>query len=248
MTENRLTEAQAIQCAAVTENWKQIRARMAEAALRSGRQPSEVTLLAATKTVDPEVINHAIGLGLTHMGENRVQELCAKYDRLHRDNVNIQLIGHLQTNKVRQIADKVTTIQSVDSLRLAQEISRVCQKQNRMMDVLLEVNIGGEAQKSGIAPELLEELYDQTMALPMLRVRGLMTIPPVCETETQVRKYFSQMRQLFLDIQAKKSDNVYIDCLSMGMSQDYEAAILEGATMVRVGSSLFGARSYPAVR
>jgi uncharacterized pyridoxal phosphate-containing UPF0001 family protein len=103
-------------------------------------------------------------------------------------------------------------------------------------------------QKSGIAPELLEELYDQTMALPMLRVRGLMTIPPVCETETQVRKYFSQMRQLFLDIQAKKSDNVYIDCLSMGMSQDYEAAILEGATMVRVGSSLFGARSYPTVR
>jgi pyridoxal phosphate enzyme (YggS family) len=182
------------------------------------------------------------------MGENRVQELCAKYDRLHRDGVDIHLIGHLQTNKVRQIADKVSTIQSVDSLRLAQEISRVCQKQGRTMDVLLEVNIGGEMQKSGIAPELLEELYDQTMALPMLRVRGLMTIPPVCETETQVRKYFSQMRQLFLDIQAKKSDNVYIDCLSMGMSQDYEAAILEGATMVRVGSSLFGARSYPTVR
>ncbi len=248
MTENQLTEAQVIQCAAVTENWKRIQERMAEAALRSGRQPSDVTLLAATKTVDPEVINHAIGLGLTHMGENRVQELCTKYDRLHRDGVNIQLIGHLQTNKVRQIVDKVTTIQSVDSLRLAQEISRVCQKQNKSMDVLLEVNIGGEMQKSGIAPELLEELYDQTMALPMLRVRGLMTIPPVCETETQVRKYFSQMRQLFLDIQAKKSDNVYIDCLSMGMSQDYEAAILEGATMVRVGSSLFGARSYPTVR
>jgi pyridoxal phosphate enzyme (YggS family) len=248
MTENQLTEAQMIQCAAVTENWKRIQERMAEAALRSGRQPSDVTLLAATKTVDPEVINHAIGLGLTHMGENRVQELCTKYDRLHRDGVNIQLIGHLQTNKVRQIVDKVTTIQSVDSLRLAQEISRVCQKQNKSMDVLLEVNIGGEMQKSGIAPELLEELYDQTMALPMLRVRGLMTIPPVCETETQVRKYFSQMRQLFLDIQAKKSDNVYIDCLSMGMSQDYEAAILEGATMVRAGSSLFGARSYPTVR
>jgi pyridoxal phosphate enzyme (YggS family) len=248
MTENQLTEAQVIQCAAVTENWKRIQERMAEAALRSGRKPSDVTLLAATKTVDPEVINHAIGLGLTHMGENRVQELCTKYDRLHRDGVNIQLIGHLQTNKVRQIVDKVTTIQSVDSLRLAQEISRVCQKQNKSMDVLLEVNIGGEMQKSGIAPELLEELYDQTMALPMLRVRGLMTIPPVCETETQVRKYFSQMRQLFLDIQAKKSDNVYIDCLSMGMSQDYEAAILEGATMVRVGSSLFGARSYPTVR
>jgi pyridoxal phosphate enzyme (YggS family) len=160
MTENQLTEAQMIQCAAVTENWKRIQERMAEAALRSGRQPSDVTLLAATKTVDPEVINHAIGLGLTHMGENRVQELCTKYDRLHRDGVNIQLIGHLQTNKVRQIVDKVTTIQSVDSLRLAQEISRVCQKQNKSMDVLLEVNIGGEMQKSGIAPELLEELYD----------------------------------------------------------------------------------------
>ena len=246
MTEKISIEQLQRQCADVTENWKHLQERIAAAAARAGRDRSEITLLAASKTVAPEVINHAIGLGLTHIGENRVQELCAKYDYLHTDKVQVHLIGHLQTNKVRQCADKVQMIQSVDSLRLAQEISRVCVKLDRRMDVLLEVNIGGEAQKSGIAPAELTELCLQTAQLPMLTVRGLMTIPPVCTQNGEVQKYFSKMYQLFLDMKAKKLDNVYMDCLSMGMSQDYEAAIEAGATMIRVGSSLFGARTYPA--
>lgn len=245
MTENPSIEELAARCAAAEENWKRVQERMEAAAARAGRSRSEVTLLAATKTVPPEVINHVIGLGLTHMGENRVQELCEKYDRLALSGVQVHMIGHLQTNKVRQVADKVNMIQSVDSLHLAQEISRVCTKLNRPMDVLIEVNVGGEEQKSGVAPEQLEELCAQAAALPMLTVRGLMTVPPVCEHEADVHKYFSKMSRLFLDMQAKKTDNVYMQILSMGMSHDYEAAIAEGATMVRVGSALFGARQYP---
>jgi pyridoxal phosphate enzyme (YggS family) len=245
MMEKISTEALQMQCAAVTENWQRLQERMAAAAARAGRKREEITLLAASKTVTPEVINHAIGLGLTHIGENRVQELCAKYDQLQTDCVQVHLIGHLQTNKVRSVVDKVQMIQSVDSLHLAQEISRICVKQNRSMEVLLEVNIGGEEQKGGVAPEQLEELCAQTAQLPMLTVRGLMTVPPICAKESEVQKYFSKMYRLFLDKKAKKLDNVYMDCLSMGMSQDYQAAIAAGSTMVRVGSSLFGARAYP---
>lgn len=244
MMENPLSEELKRRCDAVSENWKSIQERMAQAALRSGRSRSDVTLLAATKTVPAPVICHALDLGLTHIGENRVQELCEKYDAVRRPGISVQMIGHLQTNKVRQTADKVDMIQSVDSLRLAQEISRVCVRLNRPMDILLEVNIGREPQKSGMRPEQLDELSAQIAQLPMLTVRGLMTVPPVCEKETEIHKYFSEMYRLFLDMKAKKTDNVYMDCLSMGMSHDFEAAIAEGATMIRVGSALFGERVY----
>lgn len=244
MTGNPSFESMRARCATFDENWARINESVAQAALRSGRAASDITLLAATKTVPVPVIVHALDHGLTHIGENRVQELLEKYDAVRRPWVQVEMIGHLQTNKVRQIADKVDRIQSVDSLRLAQEISRVCTKLRRPMAVLIEVNIGREAQKSGVYPERLDELIGQVAQLPMLTVRGLMTVPPVCDREADVHKYFSQMYRLFLDRRAKKSDNVYMDCLSMGMSHDFEAAIAEGATMVRIGSALFGERDY----
>ncbi len=247
MTENPLfDEALRSRCAAFDENWARINDAVAQAAQRSGRTAADITLLAATKTVPAPVIAHALDCGLRDIGENRVQELLEKYDAVRRPGVRIEMIGHLQTNKVRQIADKVDQIQSVDSLRLAREISRQCAQIHRPMDVLIEVNIGREAQKSGVLPEQLDELIAQVAELPMLTVRGLMTVPPVCDRDADVHKYFSQMCRLFLDRRAKKSDNVYMDCLSMGMSHDFEAAIAEGATMVRIGSALFGARDYSA--
>ena len=242
MTENMSVDATALRCATVTENWKRIREQMQEAALRAGRDEREITLLAATKTVPAEVINHAIGLGVTHIGENRVQELCSKYDALDKANCEIHLIGHLQTNKVRQIADKVCMIQSVDSLRLAEEISRVCAAHEKKMRVLVEVNVGNEENKSGILPEQAEEFCSQIAQFPAIQVCGLMAIPPICEKETEIREYFAQMRKLFLDIRAKKLDNIHMEHLSMGMSGDFAAAIQEGSTMIRVGSALFGSR------
>ncbi len=229
---------------ALEENLKRIRAEIAEAAIRSGRRPEDVTLLAATKTVPVEVINHGIGLGLDHIGENRVQELCDKYDALERDQTDVQFIGHLQTNKVKYLIGKVSMIQSVDSMKLAQEISRLSMRENQNMNVLVEVNIGREANKSGVLPEALSELLEEISSLPSLRVRGLMAIPPADADETAAQRYFSKMFEYFIDMKHKKLDNVSMDVLSMGMSADYAQAILAGANMVRVGSALFGARNY----
>lgn len=244
MTEKKFDEELSEKLAAAEENLKRVREQMAQAEQRAGKKPGEVILLAATKTVAPEVINRVIALGVDHIGENRVQELCAKFDSLELSHCEAQMIGHLQTNKVRQVADKVNTIQSVDSIRLAQEISRVCVKLGKTMNILVEVNIGGEENKSGICPEGAWELCCAAAELPGIHVGGLMTIPPVCETEEQARGYFSKMNQLFVDMKGKKHDNITMDCLSMGMSGDFEAAILEGATMVRVGSAIFGKRIY----
>ena len=232
--------------AQVEENFKIISERVAEAAVRSGRRPEDVTLLAATKTVPAEVINHAIRCGLRCIGENRVQEFMEKYERLDLNaGVTAHIIGRLQTNKVKYIADKVDCIQSVDSVKLAAEISRQAEKHGRRMPVLVEVNIGGEESKGGIQPAVLEDFLSEIALYPGIQVDGLMTIPPICENIKELRNYFSRMQQYFIDIQAKKLDNVSMNCLSMGMSSDYEEAILCGATMVRVGSSLFGARIYP---
>ena len=228
----------------IRDNIRRVRERIAAACLRAGRSPEEITLMGVTKTVSPAHINAAIAEGITHIGENRVQEYLGKRDELMLDGVKTALIGHLQTNKVRQVADKVNTIQSVDSIRLAQEISRVCVKLGKTMNILVEVNIGGEENKSGICPEGAWELCCAAAELPGIHVGGLMTIPPVCETEEQARGYFSKMNQLFVDMKGKKHDNITMDCLSMGMSGDFEAAILEGATMVRVGSAIFGKRIY----
>ena len=234
---------------AVAENFRVISDRVAEAAIRSGRRPEDVTLLAATKTVPAEIINHAIDCGLRYVGENRVQEFMEKYDKIRWDaGVTGHIIGRLQTNKVKYIADKVSCIQSVDSVKLAKEISKHCERLHRRMPVLVEVNIGDEESKGGIQPENLEAFLCEISALPGISVNGLMTIPPICEEKAQLCNYFSRMHQYFIDIGAKKLDNVSMNCLSMGMSSDYEEAILCGATMVRVGSSLFGARIYPEIK
>ena len=192
----------------VAQNVRAIMQQVRDTALQAGRDPSEVQVMAVTKTVDPVLVNAAIGAGITLLGENKAQELCAKYDSYHKDGVQIHFIGHLQTNKIRQIVDKVSMVESVDSIKLAREIDRHCAAIGKVMDVLLEVNIGREENKTGIFPELLPALLEEAGKLEHIRVRGLMTIPPVCETEEEVLQYFSQMRQLFIDIKQKKYDNI----------------------------------------
>lgn len=226
------------------ENLKVIRENIAEAALKAGKQEQDIILLAATKTVPVEVINHGIRLGIDYIGENKVQELLSKYDELELARCDCQFIGHLQTNKVRQLIGKVSMIQSVGSLKLAQEISRLSAGRGLSTDILVEVNIGREENKSGVLPEGLVELLEQISSLPAIQVRGLMAIPPVSENISDTMRYFTNMSQYFVDIKAKKIDNVTMDYLSMGMSADYAPAIEAGANMVRVGSALFGARIY----
>ena len=228
----------------VAQNVRAIMQQVRDTALQAGRAPSEVQVMAVTKTVDPVLVNAAIGAGITLLGENKAQELCAKYDSYHKDGVQIHFIGHLQTNKVRQIVDKVSMVESVDSVKLAREIDRHCAAIGKVMDVLLEVNIGREENKTGIFPELLPALLEEAGKLEHIRVRGLMTIPPVCETEEEVLQYFSQMRQLFIDIKQKKYDNISMEILSMGMSADYLAAVRCGSNIVRIGTAMFGQRNY----
>ena len=228
----------------VAQNVRAIMQQVRDTALQAGRDPSEVQVMAVTKTVDPVLVNAAIGAGITLLGENKAQELCAKYDSYHKDGVQIHFIGHLQTNKVRQIVDKVSMVESVDSIKLAREIDRHCAAIGKVMDVLLEVNIGREENKTGIFPEQLPALLEEAGKLEHIRVRGLMTIPPMCETEEEVLQYFSQMRQLFIDIKQKKYDNISMEILSMGMSADYLAAVRCGSNIVRIGTAMFGQRNY----
>ncbi len=228
----------------VEYNYKLINERISEAALKSGRSREDITFLAATKTVDAATINHAISLGLDHIGENRVQELLSKYNDYNLKKCSLQFIGHLQTNKVRQIIDKVDLIQSVDSVKLATEISKQSVKINKTTDVLVEVNIGKEENKSGVMPEMLEELLCQISQMEGISVKGLMAIPPICDSTQKISKFFNNMHNIFIDISQKKIDNISMNILSMGMSSDYYEAILAGANMVRIGSSLFGARNY----
>ena len=173
-----------------------------------------------------------------------MQELLSKYDGYDLSKASLQFIGHLQSNKVRQIVDKVDMIQSVDSVKLATEIAKQSLKHNKSTDILLEVNIGKEESKSGVFPEQLEELCCAVSQLEGVNVKGLMTIPPICDDPKIISAYFSSMYNLFIDIKGKKLDNICMDFLSMGMSSDYEEAIKCGANMVRIGSSLFGARIY----
>ena len=228
----------------VKKNYFEITENITRAAEKSGRKYEDITFLAATKTVEPAVINHAVSLGLRYIGENKVQELLSKYDEYDLKNCDLQFIGHLQTNKVRQIIDKVSMIQSVDSVKLANEISKQSIKNSLVSNILLEVNIGREENKSGVLEEELDELIEKISAMPNIQIRGLMTIPPVCEKKIEVCKFFDKMYKLFIDISSKKSGNVYMDYLSMGMSDDYEEAVLCGANMVRIGSRLFGSRIY----
>lgn len=228
----------------VEYNYKLINERIAEAAQKVGKKREDITFLAATKTVEAEIINHAISLGLDHIGENKVQELLSKYEKYNLENTSLQFIGHLQTNKVKQIVGKVDLIQSVDSLKLASEISKQSLKIDKNTDILVEVNIGREENKSGVFPENLEELLCQIAQLDGISVKGLMAIPPICDTSQKISEYFNNMHNIFIDISQKKLDNISMTILSMGMSSDYYEAILEGSNMVRIGSSLFGARNY----
>lgn len=224
------------------ENFKQITENIARAAEKSGRKTEDITLLAATKTVDVSVINHAIQSGIKFIGENRVQEFLSKYKNYLPAHKHF--IGHLQTNKVKDIIDKVELIHSVDSHRLAEEISKQAVKRGITANILLEINIGNEESKSGF---VYEEVYDAVQKISTfdgIKIKGLMAIPPVCEKPQQNIPYFSKMNKLFIDIGNKKIDNSSMDILSMGMSDDYEAAIAEGATMVRLGTALFGRRNY----
>ena len=228
----------------VAENLKVIRENMAEAAVKSGRRPEDITLLAATKTVPVEVINRSIELGVDHIGENRVQELAAKYDGYLLSRCRLHFIGHLQANKVKYLIGKVAMIESVDSVKLVREISRLSVRDGMTTDILLEVNIGREPNKSGVLPEKLPELLEEASSMPAVKVRGLMAIPPAGAPETETMNYFAQMNKYFIDTKSKKMDNVTMDYLSMGMSADYPLAIRSGANLVRVGTALYGPRNY----
>ncbi len=225
----------------VTENVKRIEERVAQAALRAGRRPEEIRIMAVTKTVEPARINEAVAAGLRLLGENRVQEMLSKLED-YDPRAEVHFIGHLQTNKVRKIVDRVGMIQSVDSLHLGREIERCLVPSGRTLEVLVEVNVGSELSKSGVAPERAAELVAALAELPHLRVRGLMTIPPLEATGEETRGYFRRIRKLLVDISNQNIDNVSMDILSMGMSADYELAVEEGSTLVRIGSALFGRR------
>ncbi len=231
--------------AAVVSQYRDVCRRVKDACERVGRSPEEVILVGVTKTVDPVLINAVLDDGLTAIGENRVQEYLSKRDALHLDGVDRYLIGHLQTNKVKAIVGQVDMIQSVDSVRLAKAVDKAAADLGIVMPVLVEVNIGNEDSKSGVVAEETEALLREMANFPHISVQGLMTIPPISDSDAKKRQYFSKMRHLFIDIRSKNIDNISMSVLSMGMSDDFELAIEEGSTMVRVGTAIFGRRSYP---
>lgn len=228
----------------IEENLKVIRNKINEAAVRSGRNEKDVRFMAVTKTVDPVYINHAIKCGIDLVGENKVQEFLGKKDALNLDGVEKHLIGHLQSNKVRKIITEVDMIQSVDSVSLAKEIERQAEKNNMTANVLIEVNVGDEESKTGMDKSLFLESFAEIAEMKHIHIKGLMTIPPICENKAELTKFFDEMYHMFIDIKAKKLDNVSMDILSMGMSGDFEEAILCGSDLVRVGSAIFGPRIY----
>ena len=227
----------------IAENIKEIRANIDEAARRSGREPKDVLLLAVSKTVEVSKIKAAVECGLDELGENRVQEIMEKYEPMGPD-VKWHLIGHLQTNKVKYIIDKVKLIHSLESLKLAEEIDKQAKKHEITADVLVEINMAREESKFGILPEQAEEFIRELANLGNIRVRGLMTVAPFVENGEENRVYFRNMKQLLVDINAKKINNITMDILSMGMTGDYITAVEEGATIVRVGTGIFGSRNY----
>ena len=229
----------------IAENIARIREEMTRAAIAAGRDPGDILLCAATKMNESENVRQAIAAGVDCCGENRVQELSAKLAENAYAGAPVHFIGHLQTNKVRQVVGRVDLIQSVDSARLLSAIQKEAARQNICQDILLEINIGQEESKSGFFREDLPEILENMGNYPNIRVRGLMAIPPICENSTKNRKFFQEMWQLTVDIRAKKYDNVCVDILSMGMSDDYAEAIACGSTMIRVGTAIFGKRIYP---
>ncbi len=228
----------------ITENVALVRARIAEAALAAGREAKDVRLVAATKMNDAARVREAIAAGVEVCGENRVQELLEKQAQGAYEGAELHFIGHLQKNKVKQLVGRVSLIHSVDSLELLAAISREAEKRGLRQDVLLEVNIGAEASKSGFAPEQIPAALEKAGEFGGIWVRGLMAIPPICESPEENRPFFRRMQQLFVDNERKRYDNVSMDFLSMGMSGDFTEAVACGATLVRVGTAIFGPRDY----
>ena len=228
----------------IAQNVARILSDIEKAAIAAARDPKEITLCAATKMNDASRVKEAIAAGIRCCGENRVQELTAKLADNAYEGSDLHFIGHLQTNKVKAVVGKVSLIQSVDSLRLLQAIEKEAAKQGIVQDILLEINIGEEASKSGLALEEIWEMLENVSKSQNIRVRGLMAIPPICENPGDNNKFFEEMCQLAVDIMTKKYDNVCMEILSMGMSDDYADAIAHGSTMIRVGTAIFGARNY----
>lgn len=226
----------------IQANLEEVNRRITEAAKKSGRERSDITLVAVTKTHPTEMMNTAIECGVTDIGENKPQEVRDKFADVLP--VKWHLIGHLQTNKIKYIIDKVCLIHSVDSIHLMDEIDKQAKKHDIVMDILIEVNISGEESKSGISPSELESLLIHAGTLSNIKVRGLMTVAPKLYNNITNTLHFNNMNRLFIDIKGKKYDNVTMDYLSMGMSGDFEEAIKCGSNMVRVGSAIFGKREY----
>ena len=228
----------------IAENVARVRAQMAEAALRCGRNPEEIKLCAATKMNGADAVRQAIAAGVDCCGENRVQELTAKLAENAYAGAPVHFIGHLQTNKVRQVVGKVDLIQSVDSAHLLRAVDREAGRQGIRQDILLEINIGNEASKGGFSPEEILPLLENFGEFSNVCVKGLMAIPPISRFPGENLEFFQKMRQISVDIRDIINDNVKVDCLSMGMSGDFEDAIAAGSTMIRVGTAIFGARDY----
>ena len=228
----------------IAENVREVKCKIANAAVACGRDPQDILLCAATKMNDASRVREAVEAGIDICGENRVQELVEKNAQGAYEGCPLHFIGHLQKNKVKQVVGVVSLIHSVDSLELLDVINRKAESLGIVQDVLLEVNIGAEEAKSGFSPHELCDALDKIGDFGSIKVRGLMAIPPICHNSEENRPYFYKMKQLFIDIGAKKYDNVSMDFLSMGMSADYEVAISEGANIVRVGTGIFGARDY----
>lgn len=225
------------------EQLKNVESKISAACERAGRNPKEVTLIAVSKTKPVEVLQEAYDLGVRVFGENKPQELAAKYEELPKD-IHWHMIGHLQTNKVKYIIDKVDCIHSVDSLKLAETIEKEAAKRDLIMDVLIEVNVAEEESKFGLKVDEVVPFIEKIATFPHIRICGLMTIAPFVENSEENREIFADLRKLSVDITAKNIDNVNVSILSMGMTNDYEVAIEEGATMVRVGTGIFGTRNY----
>lgn len=225
------------------ENYDLVLNKVKRACERAGRDEKDVTLIAVSKTKPVEMLQEVYDYGCRDFGENKVQEIMDKYDKLPND-IRWHMIGHLQTNKVKYIVDKVYMIHSVDSIKLAKEISKEAVKKNVTVKILLEVNVAQEETKFGMMSDEVKEFYNEVIDLPGLKVCGLMTIAPYVEDSEENRQYFVKLRQLMVDMTEEKNDNKDVGELSMGMTGDYEVAIEEGATYVRVGTGIFGERNY----
>lgn len=225
------------------DNYDKVAENILKVCGKSGRKPDEVTLIAVSKTKPVSMLQEIYDHGCRDFGENKVQELVEKYEVMPKD-IRWHLIGHLQRNKVKYVVDKAALIHSVDSLKLAEEISKEALKKNVEVDILIEVNVAGEESKFGVKTVDAPELVSQIAELPGIHIKGLMTIAPYVENPEDNRQYFAQLRQLSVDISAKNIDNVTMNVLSMGMTGDYETAVSEGATLVRVGTGIFGERHY----